>query len=275
MKERPILFSGEMVRAILDGRKTQTRRAVKPQPVLKPGFELNMPGPMSTRAIPVCWDCKKHGVENDSPYPQIWLTDEAIPCPYQPGDRLWVKETYCAHWGPEPIGEGARLSHRQIAGARVKQTTGSFVTSTKAEPIRVWYAASGEKPYPHSRWHSSIHCPRWASRLTLGVTDVRVERLQDISAADALAEGIDLPVPPGAMGDPAFPDGFKKWSETKQDEWVKATARSIFFARCADADNHVSAYQKLWDSINGTGSWEANPWVWVVSFKRTVAELPG
>jgi len=165
MKERPILFSGPMVRAILEGRKTQTRRIVKPQPLRDRGVMAF----------------------NDGEHPQMR-------CPYgKPGDRLWVRETWC----PD------------------------------VEPYTFRYKADGDEPL--ERWRPSIHIPRWASRITLEVVSVRVERLQNISEDDALAEGITL---------------------------------------VERGTSPVDQFNKLWESINGPGSWEANPWVWVVEFKR-------
>lgn len=178
MKERPILFSGPMVRAILDGRKTQTRRIVKPQPTND--YVTFMP--LSSELVGVT----KHGGPIDN---RGWLH-----CPYgKTGDRLWVRETWC----PD------------------------------VEPYTFRYKADGGEPL--ERWRPSIHMPRWASRITLEVVSVRVERLQDISEEDALAEGITL---------------------------------------VERGTSPVDQFNKLWESINGPGSWEANPWVWVVSFKR-------
>lgn len=188
MRERPIIFSPPMVRALLAGTKTQMRRVVKPRPMpaggwavaARPrGFEL------------VHWD-------NDE---QEW---RAIACPYgQPGDRLWVRETW-----------------------------GHFERSPKPGD-RIYYRADGEC-VALEPWRPSIHMPRWASRITLEITDVRVERLQDISAQDCVAEG------------------------------VRTTMREH------DAVMDLrDQYGDLWESINGPGSWDANPWVWVVEFKRT------
>ena len=188
MKERPILFSAPMVWAILEGRKTQTRRIVIPQPDF-----------ISPDNVP-----RKTTGPGLHPY---------IPCPYgQPGDRLWVRETFS---GP----------HYQS-----KSHPRDWIDS---DPI--WYWADGNPeagdwtpPKP------SIHMPRWASRLLLEVVSVRVERLNAISVSDAIAEGYD-----GSVDDPIDPS--VKW------------------------------YAQLWESINGSGGWAANPWVWVVEFKRVQA----
>ena len=210
MKERPILFSGPMVRALLDGSKTQTRRVVKPQPThFNPVGVPRLAKPVGPNAV--------------------------ITCPYgQPGDRLWVRES----WAPDPPCDGT-WGYTTWAGCREGQIAG--VPDRFRHPRFCNYAAN----WLHGpiRWTPSIHMPRWASRITLEITGVRVERLQDISEADAKAEGIEK-----------TPSGF--WSLYGQ----------------ADVDGTYSprsSYRALWESINGPGSWDANPWVWVVEFKTT------
>lgn len=193
-RERPILFNGEMVRAILDGRKTQTRRVMKPQP----GNDNRIP-----------WPGRKNIVIN--------IRDDRVPqlCPYgQPGDRLWVRETF-------------RLfdSHQECS------CYDSCVCSKyNGKPV---YRA--DSYWDESKWKPSIHMPRWASRITLEVTGVRVERLQDISEVDAHNEGITLDMLPY---NPADQHPCRTW------------------------------FRGLWEQINGPGSWDANPWVWVVEFRR-------
>jgi hypothetical protein len=180
MKERPILFSAPMVRALLDGSKTQTRRVVKPTPEW-----IGQSGVLSYRG-------------------RVGLPHAL--CPYgQPGDRLWVRETH--------MDLGACYLYRADASA---------------EQERAIVA-------PRQPWRPAIHMPRAASRITLEITGVRVERLQDISEADALEEGITYNDIPNNGLDPM-------------------RARTWF--------------RGLWESINGPGSWEANPWVWAVSFNR-------
>lgn len=185
MRERPILFSGPMVRAIIDGRKTVTRRVVKPQPDFL-GSMTDPNTPFKTLGAGL------HG---------------QIVCPYgQPGDRLWVRETF-AVYGDEKM---AAIHYRAD------------------RPHHVGQKGMGYKP--------SIHMPRWASRILLEITAVRVERLQDISQEQAMAEGVL------SCESALDPDG-----------------------------NGYSPYElfsALWVSINGHDSWHANPWVWVVEFKR-------
>lgn len=186
VKERPILFSGEMVRAILEGRKTQTRRVVKPQ------------GAIVSDAM-----ARSLGVQP----PKIENTP-VIPCPYgQPGDRLWVRETF---------------AHTEQLG--LHQTDENYGFAYKATQPEWGTEIQGWK------WKSSIYMPRWASRITLEIVSVRVERLQDISEEDAFSEG--------------FPYQFGYGCKTT--EWFK----------------------QLWQSIYGAKSWDANPFVWVVEFRR-------
>ena len=196
MKERPILFSAPMVRALLAGTKTQTRRVVKKLPLT-----LNR----CTNSIEV--DVKN--IENGR-------FAELVACPYgKPGDRLWVRETF-----------------------------GHFERNENFKPgCEVFYRADGNC-LELEPWRPSIHMPRWASRITLEITSVRVERLQEISIEDAKAEG--------AWG----PD----------DSIVQKVAD--YFGTDIFSANPRKAFQMLWESINGPDSWAANPWVWAIEFRR-------
>lgn len=240
MGERPILFSGVMVRAIREGRKTQTRRLVKPSPgrqrtwLTSEGIDAVPHGEMSgdgwqmhhPRAgtkqeyIDRNGERKTVDVEHDSPLG--WIRS-----PYGiAGDRLWVREAFAVPPGSDRRDEAA-------------------------------YRADFTEHDPGG-WTPSIHMPRWASRITLEVTGVRVERLQDISADDVFAEGVQLPVTPdGALlvqvPNPHRPSG-------KPDTWTADDYARLVFA-------------PLWDSINGKrGGWASNPWCWVVSFKPIEAK---
>ena len=209
MKERPILFSAPMVRAILAGTKTQTRRVVKPQPVELPDFNR---GRMSYNVRGNVYRAWNPAVMDPS-------------CPYgQTGDRLWVRETFMDLRGtgvehrPDPRGPLQRYAYA------ADHQPGSF-----GDEARKSYGL---------KWKPSIHMPRWASRITLEITGVRVERLQDISEADAQAEGCSL----------------ECMTPTGDDS--------------GSAIYGPGGYLALWESINGAGSWDVNPWVWVVEFKR-------
>lgn len=222
MKERPMLMSAPMVRAILAGTKTQTRRVVKPQPPA--GWDRN------------CWfSAPVWGWTAEAEPTQTW---HKVRCPYgQPGDRLWVRES----WMPDPPCDGT-WGYTAWAGSRIGQI--AAVPERFQHPAFCNYRASWLHGTDGLRWTPGIHMPRWASRITLEVAGVRVERLQDISVADALAEGI-VQLRDGGYGLPA-------------GEHYHATDPCI-------------SYWSLWDHINGPGSVEANPWVWVVEFKRLEA----
>lgn len=199
MKERPILFSAPMVKALLAWNKSQTRRMVKPQPDF------------------VCTDgTPARFTDVDRIRGRLGMT---MLCPYgQPGDRLWVKETFAIV---------PRTAYRRSDG--VQQTL-----RPNDDHDAAIYRAGWDRSNGGFRWRPSIHMPRWASRITLKITGVRVERVQEISEADAVAEGVEpLLVPPDGGSAP-----------------------------------YTEGYRKLWEQINGPESWDANPFVWVVAFKR-------
>jgi len=226
MKERPILFSAPMVKAILAGQKTQTRRLMKPQP--EPGrYGANHPTKPSGIIGPLegCLGGGDYHIWRGSRHTAC-LTESAVyvaerQCPYgEQGDRLWVRET----WGLSR-GNGHRVLYKADVG-------------TDRWPPTVELTSEG-------RWSPSIYMPRRHSRITLQVTSVRVDRLQRIRADDVVTEGID--VPPCDFTVPDTPDRLMQ----ERDD----------FAR--------EEFGKLWDSINGKRApWSANPWVWVVGFRR-------
>ncbi|WP_088256972.1 hypothetical protein [Fimbriiglobus ruber] len=250
-KTHPILMSSAMIRALLEGRKSQTRRIVKPQPdkVLDGEPYWNIGG---FRLRPM-------------------LNSNPLLCPYgQPGDLLWVRET----WGavspdeyPRPIRE-CEIQYRADLPPGCTDQPGEWPADE----------AKGDEEAP--KWRPSIHMPRWASRLTLELTEVRVERLQDISEEDAKAEGIFFTdygrkcfhraSPPQDVGDCPAPaehhpqrDGWM-WDRTRSSDQCLGSARS--------------AYGNLWHAINGRGSWSKNPWCWCLSFRvhqKNVDEILG
>jgi hypothetical protein len=224
MKERGILFSAPMVRAILTGEKTQTRRALKPQP---PEDDMPLACEMFTPSvIRANGEMDAADVDVFGTYGEEW----SLKCPYgAPGDRLWVRET----WAPQSI--DARGDHdddwkRAAEDARTHKPWSSII-----------YRADGwnDVVRPHEQWHPSILMPRWASRITLEVVSVRVERVQDISDADIAAEGV-TPQALLALG------------------LTPITAASPPHLR----------WKYGWMAINGVESWDANPWVWVIEFRR-------
>lgn len=200
VKERGILFKAEMVRAILAGRKTQTRRLVKPP-------------------VPIRNPCDLRWMDH-ALHPEVygaggaWLT---LKCPFGiPGDRLWVRET----WTEFEVDD--------------------------VQGTRIYYKADNPDPvfnarWRVSRWSSPIHMPRWASRITLEITDLRVQRLHEITEADARAEGVSRP---DGKQPPFDGTGLSNYQPYRQ------------------------LFRDLWKSINGPESWDANPWVWALTFKR-------
>lgn len=218
MRERPILFSAPMVRALLAGTKTQTRRPVKPQPDWLPEVS-------STRGTDgIFWPLGSLGQQCGAPI---------LACPYGvPGDRLWVRESFSGLWGLR------NLPPREWP---------------PGTPL--WYWADGDPTEGDwTRPKPGMFMPRWGSRLLLEITEVRVERLNACSEADALAEGIiEYEADREENGDPA------------EYAWDEVRGRGEIFPSAA------SAYADLWRHINGPGSWAANPWVWAVSFQRVAA----
>jgi hypothetical protein len=223
-KERPIPFSGAMVRALLAGTKTQTRRVIKDQQIGERFSHMTDDGRahLEWLGTPSCgtgvWDVPEHSAQVASPYGQ-------------PGDRLWVREAWRAY-------------------AAFNKTPPRDITPDAP----IWYEAQDEVPFhptAYGKLRPGIFMPRWASRILLKVTQVRVERLQDISKADAMAEGI------------TFTDyGLDQWQQQRQGWGVEPTSHM----RCMHSA--PAAYGALWEQINGAGSWNANPWVWAVSFRR-------
>lgn len=211
MKERPILFSAPMVQAILAGNKTQTRRVVK------------MPDYGAWDFKDLCWPKSgfpKHQLENFGALFRAdksrWIADDKpfhgfSVCPYgQIGDQLWVRETFSASYKTE--------EHcRKYGEIHYRADCDEF----REEMLSL-------------SWTPSIHMPRWASRIQLEITNIRVERLQDISEADAWKEGVD----------------------TEEALQIPASCGAS------------AVFSRLWESINGHESWDLNPWVWVIEFKR-------
>ena len=222
MREKPILFSGPMVRAILEGRKVQTRR------VMRTPRECTLYGrqPIWDRA----WVDGPGGFDSQQylhlPYAGGDLGEDAhgarIYSPWRSGDRLWVRETWST-------------------GYSFDKTRPGEIPEIVPCSIPIWYAATIDSDNEHSvnrgRWRPSIHMPRWASRLTLEITDVRAQRVQEITEDDAMAEG--------------------------------------FYQAVRESPNGVGQdvrgwFRSTWDFINdarGYG-WDVNPWVWAITFRR-------
>lgn len=218
-KSRGIPFSAPMVRALLAGNKTQTRRAVKLQPDAVHGGE-----PYWFIGGYRAWTYR-------STSDVLRKGGDVLPCPYgQAGDRLWVREAWRAD-----------VAHDALPPREIPP----------GSPVFMEASALNWRGGPHDgtpgKLRPGMFMPRWASRITLQITDVRVERLQDISQAEALAEGVTPQWEPGMSG-------------------RLMEALGGFSHRPA-----ASAYATLWEEINGAGSWESNAWVWAVGFKRIEA----
>lgn len=258
-KERPIIFSDEMVRAILSGKKSQTRRIMNPQPEY---FEQQPH-----------WRWKPKSLRAVGPFACASGDRPGMFGKYAPGDLLWVRESSffrseCGGFLSRRVGSGAfeawtvdGKTHWQwerresdyplewsVGSYSGGQKNGSFTlglyrcnTRKKIKPF-TGNTVIEERSVVFRRKLPAIHMPRWASRITLEITDVRVDRLQDISGEDAIAEGVMRT----AETDPAKLDRWE-WEQCKQ------TARFC--------------YSQLWDKINGDGSWDSNPWVWAISFE--------
>jgi len=243
MTERPILFSGPMVRALLDGRKTQTRRVVK----------LDVPIDADDVFFWSGEELRRKGWRNVSE-PGLWARKNGRDgyikfigrCPYGvPGDRLWVRESGLQKDGPL----FKLFTHDATPGRYWADTDGGRYGAPYGPAItRDSMIGAGWKVRP------SIHMPRWASRLTLEITDVRVERLQDISPVDAVAEGLrEFP----CEGPHRGPDA-TYWTAGEPTDGERFPLKRT---------TPVEAYKALWEHINGWDSWNANSWVWAVSFR--------
>jgi len=228
MTDRPILFSAPMIRALLAGTKTQTRRVIKPQPVEWKAQVIDITKPIydedegSWGQWLTEWSVPSFDMPMGQPEREIWCPLRGLR--YAVGDRLWVRET----WAISTIYDG--VAPRDLNPERVPNWCG------------IRFAATDERLGIKDR--PSIFMPRWASRLTLYVTDVRVQRLQDISEEDARAEGAYV----------------AKASRRVADDYATMALAGAWF--------HTARawYADLWDSINGPGSWAANPWVAAYTF---------
>lgn len=209
MKERPILFSAPMVRAIIAGTKTQTRRIVKPQPDFDPYHHLHI--------------------------------DKLGPCKYgEPGDRLWVRETFrlgvsldndCPTWSASSC---VSVSGKLVGPIKYEADGATLNDDVLGDFGGAW-----------GKTRVSIHMPRWASRISLLNKIIRVERLQDITESDAKAEGVE--------------PFFSTHPSIGRDQ--RMTSGELI----SDCEYRAS-YACLWDSINDSGSWDKNPWVWVIDY---------
>lgn len=239
IKERPILMSAQMVQAILEGRKTQTRRT---RALDK--FCANVPERFAidyfVEELPGEWLAISD--KEDGEFPSFFK--HWIKCPYgNVGDRLWVRESY-KRWvidGTDTIEDGW-WSVRYRSDNNIQKHCATWdCCATYDSPSEAGCSKETDG------WKPSIHMPRWASRILLEITGIRVERLQHISEDDAIAEGI------------LFNGEYELWWDYQREQWI-----------CVDP---IDSYKSLICKINGPETWEKNPWVWVVEFK--VIEVKG
>jgi len=236
---RPVLFNGAMVRAILAGAKTQTRRLVKPQPQEGADPRWTWCVSSTNRSDVGAFHCGVIAPDGNSFTDRGRERQTAYRCPLgAPGDDLWVRES--AYIAPPHFGD---RNATDLIDDKGRPRVVGYAASTDADAVRCAH-------YYGVKLTPSIHMPRWASRLTLRVTSVRVERLHAITEDDARCEGIRGYT---RGGTPRYAPGGRGGSEWPWEE-CQPTARE--------------AFAKLWRGINGAESWEANPWVWVVSFER-------
>ncbi|SKB32854.1 hypothetical protein [Sphingopyxis flava] len=261
MTDRPILFSAPMVRALIEGRKTKTRRIIKPQPPATVTSAGVISRSSEGQTDEWSW------LSGDPRDIDTWGFEGDFKTRFVPGDRLWVKETWACHWANDNLKPSEIIddlwSVRYFANDYVRPAArdGSAATLDQFKKKRV-----------------AIFMPRWASRLTLTVTDVRVERLQACSEADALAEGV-----------------CRQYPTAEDHEWLRAHHEENYGSPPSQADidqfdegvfvvpgtdcgfgpkprqpiwgpTATSCYASLWNSINGAGAWEANPWVVAITF---------
>jgi hypothetical protein len=245
MRERPILFSAPMVRAILAGTKTQTRRAVKPQPMSQPAGQY-LDAYCSQPTTP----SNPRGMSDNWSW---WLLDNRLgdsigKCPYgQPGDRLWVRETFTTFG----YGRGFGVEIHYAADGHDPDTCTWEVRERLRRTLDECPDRSNKWRQTNiGRWRPSIHMPRWASRITLEITDVRVQRLRDITEDDARAEGV-TPL-----------------TGVAPEQCIIGTDR-----RTQASHPHTLALAVLWDTLNFKRElgWVTNPWVWAITFKRVAA----
>jgi len=239
-REVPILFSGPMVRAILDDRKTETRRIIKGDIPEPPAMDAIHPKHVAKHPAPYfdsyCGERKTASNPRGMSVNWCWWTRDDRQClptvklRWKPGDRLWVREFHWSwgQWHPNGERKNGRPAYRfKHHGQRVV-----YENPAQTEPMAYFGGDIGWA------YHPGIHMPRWASRITLEVAALRVERLQKIDVGDCYAEGCPRPAGP------------------------------ILGSVVTERDNARRAYRELWCSINGPESWDANPWVAVTTFRR-------
>lgn len=266
MKERPILFTGPNVLRILAGTKTQTRRPVRRQPRGNHYFQSMWgtspgPNPVSFGEVGLYREVGPDYPDDDS---------DNIRCPYGvPGDQLWVRETWTAlgefddesRWWHEVarVFRGPKfveyLNYKADDALVHRALTSDDARFPWESRQSTWHPSEDPELFDRRKWQPSIFMPRWASRVQLEVTRVRVERLKDLTEEDALAEGIEPPperYPSWGMG------GGTDAEARAQDDWIRKYGRTPL----------QTAYFNSWDKLNPGYPSSSNPWVWAITFRR-------
>lgn len=237
----PALFNTDMVLALLENRKTVTRRLVKYSAV-------NVYRAACANGL---W-YETYKPDDPPEYLVRWYIKNVAKPPYRPGDILYVRET----WNGIRFGNGNKVPFH----------------------TEYWYKADDTSKNPDDKWRPSIHMPKEAARIFLLVKSVRVEPLGNITVDGALREGTpDVEPPPICQKDitypESFPKGFDGWDEARREEWIKSTARARYIGWCDYADRILKKFGTIWDgtikpSDLALYGWAANPWVWVIEFER-------
>lgn len=243
MKGRPIIFNGHMVRAILSGRKTQTRRVMIEPPDKFTHIDFD-----EKQGWHWWWNVERHYTDHSD----VEREYRPINCPHgKPGGQLWVREKFALYQTVNHIRRSDGRASDEISDGLIGYCADGFDTIEDfREHIRQMSGADLEAVViDGDRWKPSIHMPRWASRINLEVVSVRVESVQDITEEDAKAEGVD--------------GGCLNCGESSAEQSCGCDRPE---------PNYRDAFSGLWDSINAKRGydWASNPWVWVVEFKREV-----
>ena len=237
MTDRPIIFSAPMIRALLDGSKTQTRRVLK-----LGGRQPDYIGPRGCTADPACWgwDDGKGGyiLADRDPDDLVAATWQDYAAAWRAGDRAWVRE-----------------AHALVPYTAYAHSEGVEVTAHGGTYEAAIYRQGFDRSHGGIRWRPSIHMPRWASRITLAVTDVRVQRLQDISEDDAVAEGCR----------PFF----------DHDNPTEHVGPNGTVHQMAPLRGPLDDFHRLWNSLHGNEAWDANPWVCTLTFTVQRGNIDG
>lgn len=258
---KPILFNTEMVRAILDGRKTVTRRIANINTEIScndgtTNHDFVLDSLNSLFDKPTGFVCRKCGFGVAPPHSRVPCGTSLFRPRYWPGDILYVRETWCNAY------DGEKFFY--FADKHTEREDKTLLD------------------YDDVRWHPSIHMPKEAARIFLRVTDVRVERLQDIDGEQAFLEGAAAEVP-GILESfekndmSIFPKDFLNWPAEKKADWYRSTATASYIAQCELSERLIKSFKQIWDSTIKpadltTDGWAANPWVWVYKFERISKE---